>query len=271
MRPQRGNIAAPEFPGGVRWLKVERRPRMSELTAAGPVLVHFFDFAQLNSVRAMPYLVGWNDRYAGHGLTTLGVHTPRYPFSAERERLEPGLEALGVEHPVADDSRYLLWHDYGCKGWPSLFLWGQGGALRWFHFGEGEYEATEVAIQEELRMIGADGGLPDPMAPLRDTDAPGALVAPPSDELFPGGSETEPWRGDAIELDYAGGGAHASVSGTGELEVSIDGGEPRTIEVPGAGLYDLATHPRHESHRLRLTASDGVDVYSLSFSAGLPS
>jgi hypothetical protein len=267
MRPERENIAAPELPGRLRWLNAAGPPRMAGLTAAGPVLVHFFDFAQLNSVRAMPYLVAWNERYRDRGLTTLGVHTPRFAFSAEREQLRLGLEALGVIHPVADDSRYEVWHDYGCRGWPSLFLWGQGGALRWFHFGEGEYAGTEAAIQEELE---GDRRLPDPLAPLRDTDAPGALVAPPSDEVFPGGSETEPWRGGPIELDYAAGGAHASVTGAGTLRVSIDDGEAREIEVETPGLVDLATHPKHESHHLRLEAGDGVDVYSISFSPGMP-
>jgi hypothetical protein len=270
MRPERENIAAPELPGRLRWLNVDGPPRMAELTASGPVLVHFFDFAQLNSVRAMPYLVAWNDRYRDRGLTSLGVHTPRFAFSAQHQQLRHGLAALGVSHPVADDSRYEVWHDYGCRGWPSLFLWGQGGALRWFHFGEGEYAGTEAAIQEELRALGADGDLPDPLAPLRDTDAPGALVAPPSDEVFPGGSATERWRGDSIELDYDAGGAHASVAGAGRLRVSIDGGDQRAIEVGGAGLVDLAIHPRHQSHHLRIEADDGVEVYSVSFSPGLP-
>jgi hypothetical protein len=267
MRPERENIGAPELPGRLRWLNADRAPRMAELTAAGPVLVHFFDFAQLNSVRAMPYVVAWNERYGDRGLTTLGVHTPRFKFSAEHEHLRLGLEALGITHPVADDSRYEVWHDYGCRGWPSLFLWGQGGALRWFHFGEGEYAATEAAIQEELDR---DDQLPEPLAPLRDTDAPGALVAPPSDEVFPGGSETEPWHGGPIELDYAAGGAHASVAGAGRLLVSIDGAEARAIEVAAPGLVDLATHPKHESHRLHVEPDAGVELYSLSFSPGMP-
>jgi len=267
MRPERENIAAPEFPGRLRWLNAERAPRMVELTAAGPVLVHFFDFAQLNSVRAMPYVVSWDQRYRARGLTTLGIHTPRFAFSAEREALSQGVEALGITHPVADDSRYEVWHDYGCRGWPSLFLWGQGGALRWFHFGEGEYEGTEIAIQEE---VGGDGDLPETLEPLRDTDATGALVAPPSEEVFPGGSETEPWRGGPIELDYTAGGAHASVTGAGRLTFSIDGDAPRAVEVTAPGLVDLALHPKHESHHLRLVPSDGVDLYSISFSPGLP-
>jgi hypothetical protein len=273
MRPERDDIAAPEFPDGTRWLNTENPPNMAELTAAGPVLVHFFDFAQLNSVRATPYVVAWNDRYRDRGLQTIGVHSPRLPITADPDALAVGLHRLGLRHPVAADFDYRIWHDYGCRGWPSLFLWGQGGALRWFHFGEGEYAATEEAIQEEVGPIAASA-LPEPLAPLRDTDASGALVAPPSDEVYPGGSPAEPWRsgvtGNAIELDYAAGGAYALAAGTGELSVELDGGEARTVAIDGAGLYDLAVHAGHESHHLRLEADPGVDVYSVSYSAGLP-
>ena len=42
---------------------------MPVLTAAGPVLVHFFDYAQLNSVRTLPYLIEWDRRYREAGLS----------------------------------------------------------------------------------------------------------------------------------------------------------------------------------------------------------
>ncbi len=279
MRPERDNIAAPTLPGRIRWLSAERDPAMAELTAAGPVLVHFFDYAQLNSVRALPYVTAWAKRYGAHGLATLGVHSPRFRFTSKRENLQPALARLGLTHPIADDSHYSIWHDYGCKGWPSLFVWGQGGALRWFHFGEGEYEATEEAIQDELRELDALIELPPPMAPLRPSDARGALVAPPSDEFFPGGSASEPWRpgdgaGDRIELDYAAAGAHASIAGQGELTVTLDPGTRNEINsevaVDAPGLYDLALHPSHETHTIAVTAIGELEVYSLSFSAGVP-
>lgn len=261
------------LPPRLRWLNAERKPVLQELTAAGPALVHFFDFAQLNSIRALPYVLAWAERYGGAGLTTLGIHSPRFKFTAERDALAPALERLGIHHPVADDSRYAVWHDYGCRGWPSLFLWGQGGALRWVHFGEGEYAATELEIQAELRALDPDLAPPEPLAPLRPTDAPGALVAPPTEEVLPGGSATDPWpggSGEALELDYAAAGAHASVDGSGELRVAIDGGAERTLTVAAPGLYDLALHDRHERHALRLEAGAGVDVYSVSFSPGSP-
>src|SRR5258706_720567 len=133
MRPERENIAAPDLPEGSEW--IGEAPRSMPLaTAGGPVLVHFFDFAQLNSVRTLPYLVEWRRRYADLGLTVLGVQAPRFRFGGHPRPLSRGLERLGVEFPVALDSERRLWLDYGCEGWPSLFLWSRGGALRWFHF-----------------------------------------------------------------------------------------------------------------------------------------
>jgi hypothetical protein len=271
MRPERHDIAAPEAAPNTRWLNGEPKS-MSALTAHGPVLVHFFDFAQLNCVRSLPYLVEWERRYRPLGLTTLGVHSPRHPFTAQEGALEPALRDLGISHSVADDSGYAIWHDYGCEGWPSLFLWGRGGVLRWFHFGEGEYEATERAIQDEL-PAGSDAvELPDPVLPMRATDAPGAVVAAPTPEVFPGGSPSEPWAGGAEELvlEYSAGGAYAAVSGTGALVVSVDGAAPHEAPVDRGGLVALAEHERHETHELAIRAAPGVDVWALSFAAGLP-
>jgi hypothetical protein len=273
MRPARADIAAPELPPRTRWLNGSPGS-MAALTAAGPVLVQFFDFAQLNSVRALPYVVAWHERYRDAGLTVLGIHSPRFPFTAEPGALSTAVGRLGIAHPVAADSDYAIWHDYGARGWPSLFLWGPGGALRWFHFGEGEYAATEGAIQDELRAIDALVELPEPLAPLRPTDAPGGLVAAPTEEAFPGGSPAQPWRaGDAgteLRLDYAAGGAYAALAGSGSVTVRVDDAPAREVVVDAPGLYELAEHERHEEHALTVGPGPGIEVYALSFAAGMP-
>jgi hypothetical protein len=247
---------------------------VERICATGPLLVHFVDAAHFNSVRTLPYVTAWAKRYGQLGLTVVGVNSPRFPFTGDEENLAAALARLGIAFPVAVDADYAIWHDYGCEGWPSLFLWGTGGALRWFHFGEGEYEATELAIQEELRALHADAELPEPLAPLHPSDAPETLVAQPSEEVFPGGSVSEPWRaadGDPpLELEYAAGGAWAAVDGRGTLGVSLDGRPENAIEVDAPGACEVASHPRHESHRLTLRPSPGVDVYSIGFAAGVP-
>jgi hypothetical protein len=273
VRPGRDNIAAPDLPDDLVWIG-ERPDSMPALTAGGPAIVHFFDFAQLNSVRALPYVLEWRRRYAPLGLTVLGVHSPRFRFTAEHATMAAGVDALGIEHPVADDSGYGIWHDYGCRGWPSLFLWARGGSLAWAHFGEGEYRATEEAIQAELREQDALRDLPSPLAPLRATDAPGARVMAPSPEVFPGGSWERPWTagedGEELVLPYEAGSAHATLEGNGELAIELDGEALEPLEIAGPALYDLAEHPRHGSHALVLRPSPGLRVWSVSFAAGVP-
>jgi hypothetical protein len=267
------DIAVPPFSPRLRWLGAEPPP-VDRICARGPLLVHFIDAAHVSSVRTLPYLTAWNERYSPHGLTVIGVNSPRFPFTADESKLAAALERLGVEFPVALDAEYGAWHDYGCEGWPSLFLWGRGGALRWFHFGEGEYTATENAIQEELLAVSPTLALLQPLAPLRPSDAPGALVAPPTDEILPGGSISEPWQPsgpeDSLELEYAAAGAWASVDGQGTLAVMLDGRRVEEIGVDAPGAYELTVHERHERHELAVSATSGVAVYAIAFAAGIP-
>ena len=269
LRPERDNIAAPDLPEGTQWIGEAPRS-MPVATAGGPVLVHFFDFAQLNSVRTLPYVTEWARRYAADGLTTIGVQAPRFPFGAERESVAAGLGQLGIEFPVAIDADRRLWHAYGCEGWPSLFLWKLGGALSWFHFGEGEYRASEEAIQAELREQDALRALPEPMAPLRPTDSPGARVMPPTPELFPGGSWEKPWEGGELEIPYEAGGAYVTVEGEGELAIDLDGSALNPITISGPALHKLVEHPKHEQHTITIHPSAGLRIWAVSFAAGVP-
>jgi hypothetical protein len=270
VRPGRDNIAAPDLPEGISW--VGREPEsMPALTAGGPALVHFIDFAQLNSVRTLPYLSQWSRRYREAGLSVVGVQSPRFPFGADATAVAAGLGALGVEFPVAIDAERDLWSAYGCEGWPSLFLWSLGGALSWVHFGEGEYLETEVAIQEELREIDALQPLPEPLAPIRPSDAPGARVIAPTPEIFPGGSWERAWTagedGGELAVEYAAGGAYATLEGAGEIAIELDGEAAGKVAVTDPGLHPLAEHPGHEMHRLTLRPTPGLRIWSLSFAA----
>jgi hypothetical protein len=273
MRPADATIAAPDLPTGLTWIGAEP-DSMPALTAAGPAIVHFFDFAQLNSVRTLPYLREWNRRYREAGLRVIGVQSPRFPFGADPEAVATGLDRLGVDFPVAIDAERELWLTYGLEGWPSLFLWAMGGALAWVHFGEGEYLATELAIQEELREGDALRSLPELLPALRPEDAPAARVMAPSAEVFPGGSWDRPWiageEADELAVKYEAGGAWATVEGAGTLFVGIDGDELRPFEITGPGVYQLAEHERHGAHTVALRPDPGMRVWSVSFDPGLP-
>ena len=99
------------------------------------------------------------------------------------------------------------------------------------------------------------------MAPLRATDAPGARVMAPSPELFPGGSWERPWTagedGEELVVPYEAGCAHATLEGEGSWRWSSTASPLEPLEIDGPGLYDLAEHPRHESHTLVLAPLPG--------------
>jgi hypothetical protein len=238
------------------------------------VLVHFFDFAQLNSVRTLPYLRAWNERYSGEGLGMIGVHSPRFPFTQDYGVVAEAVDSLEISWPVIVDREFSVWRLYEPHGWPALFLWARGGALRWYHLGEGDYQGTEEVIRETLSEGNGEHDWPALLEPLRPSDAPDAKVIPPTQELFPGGSTEEPWpRSDAdrsLELDYEGGGAYAATDGEGEIQIWLDGDQlgPVGVEIPG--LQELTSHGRTERHSLRLEPSPGVLIYSIQFAAAVP-
>ena len=212
---------------------------MPALTAGGPAIVHFIDFAQLNSVRTLPYLGEWARRYRERASRWSACRRRASRSAPTARRSRRAWRASGVEFPVAIDAGRDLWHVYGCEGWPSLFLWAMGGALTWVHFGEGEYLGTEMAIQEELREIDALRPLPETMAPLRPEEAPNAQVIAPSAEVFPGGGWERPWiageDADELVVEYEAGGAWATIEGFGSLDRRGRRRAPRRARDPRAG------------------------------------
>ncbi len=241
---------------------------MPVLTAKGPVLVHFLDYSQLNSVRTLPYLVEWHERYEPLGLRVLGVQAPRFPFGADPEAAGRGLRQLGVEFPVLIDESKRLWTGYGCEGWPSLFLWGRGGILRWFHFGEGDYQGTEQAIQEALAAsFERLPEMPAIMEPVRPTDAAGVEVSPPSPEVIPFPDRPLTIDDfDALALDFEGGGAYVTADGKGDLRVTLDGEARGEVGIDGPGLYPLVETGRHGSHKLGIELEGAPEIWSVSYS-----
>jgi hypothetical protein len=273
LRPPRPDIAIPPLPAGLDWVG-DPVESIDRLVARRPVLVHFFDLAQLNSVRTLPYLRAWHERYSPHGLAVVGIHSPRFPFTQAHDVVAAAVDRLEIEWPVIVDPEFAVWRLYEPHGWPALFLWGRGGALGWYHLGEGDYQGTEEAIREELAGSGNGHEWPPLLEPIRPSDAPRAAVIAPTPEVFPGGSTEDPWpQADAdrrLELSYAAGGAYAATDGEGEIAIRMDGERMDPVRVTHPGLQELTSHGRTERHALELEPSPGLLIYSIQFAAGIP-
>ena len=124
------------------------------------VLVQFGTYTCINWLRTLPYVRAWHQKYR-HGLTVVGVHTPEFAFEKDLENVRRAVPQLKLGYPNAVDNDYAIWRAFNNHYWPALYLLDSRGRIRYHHFGEGEYERSERAIQQVLADAGAksDPGL----------------------------------------------------------------------------------------------------------------
>lgn len=256
--PADAEIAVPEFPSGVEWLNVAFLRMQTEL-GRHAILVEFWDYARINSLRTQPYMRTWHERYSELGLRVIGVHSPGYSFGRERAGVERAVARLGIEYAVALDPALEVWRLYGTQGWPSRYLFDRAGWLRLVHYGEGEYLETELAIQELLLEIDPDLSLPEPMAPVRPEDEPGVKLTPQTADIsLPADRErlelVRDWIDceDYIEAADAGAGARVKSFSAGGAWAVVSGGlEPGLYEA-SSGVVE-AEHPGLRLHGFQFT------------------
>jgi hypothetical protein len=239
------SIAAPHFPRDARWLNVATL-RLDQQRGR-PVLLEFFDVCRPASLRTLPYLQAWHERYAADGLRVISVHSPGFGPGHDEQVVIDAAERLGIEHPILFDTDHRVWNIYENEGWPARYLF--NGELRLFevHFGEGGYHETEAAIQE---LLGVER---EPVGFLHPEDDPDARIVVPTDDQ-PGA-----WSGP-----YEAGAVWAVLEGEGTISVN---GLERLVTYTGAHL--LVEHPHHEHGTLELTCGSGVTCHAVCFTPGL--
>ncbi len=247
MRAPVDTIAAPLFPTKLPWLNTNGA-QASILQRGKPMLVEFWDFCRPNSIRTLPYVKAWHERYADDGLRVIGVHCPGFEPSHDEQAVRDAVEHLEIAHPVVIDTEFEVWQEYENRGWPARYLFDGHARLFEYHYGEGGYEETELAIQE---LLGIER---EPLQPLRPEDAPNVRLLRQSEEQ-PGA-----WSGP-----YEAGSVWAVLDGTGT--VTVNGDTTLVVERPGA--YKLIDHPRHTKAMLDLDVGPGVECYATCFTPGV--
>lgn len=256
MRAPVDTIAAPLFPAKLPWVNLpggDEDGSMSVIQRGRPMLVEFWDFCRPNSMRTLPYLKSWHERYAEHGLRVIGVHCPGFEPSREEGAVREAVARLNVSYPVLIDSELVLWREYENGGWPARYLFDGHARLFEYHFGEGAYEETELAIQELLDVRR------EPVRPVRPEDVPGVRVEP----------QTEDQPG-AYSGPYEAGGVWAVLDGRGTL--TVNGGEQSgglTVAVEHPGAYPLIEHDRHTTGTIELEIGPGVSCHATCFTPGV--
>lgn len=116
------------------------------------VLYDFWTYSCINCLRTLPFLEQWNAKYADKGLVIVGIHSPEFDFEKDISNVRMAVQKYNITYPVVLDSNHATWDAFGNRYWPAEYMTDYLGHIRYVHFGEGEYNRTEQAIQVLLNQ-----------------------------------------------------------------------------------------------------------------------
>jgi thiol-disulfide isomerase/thioredoxin len=173
--PVEGHL--PGFDGATGWLN---SPPLTAADVRGHVvLVNFWTYTCINWLRTLPYLRAWAENYKDQGLTVIGVHTPEFGFEHDLDNVRRAVKDLGVDYPVATDNDYRIWTAFSNHYWPAFYSVDAEGRIRHHRFGEGDYQMSEMILQQLLIEAGSSGTDQE----LTSVDARGVEAAADWDSL----------------------------------------------------------------------------------------
>jgi thiol-disulfide isomerase/thioredoxin len=158
------------------WLNLERAPKVQDFEGR-VLLLDFWTFCCVNCLHVLPELHRLEQEF-GDKLTVLGIHSAKFENEKDDTQIVQAIEKYGIQHPVANDSNFLVWKALGVNAWPSFALVGADGRMVELTSGEGVYAKLRDRIAAEIEQSSS-----------RAAPAPFPAVVPPRSESelrFPG-------------------------------------------------------------------------------------
>lgn len=187
---------APEFPPGAAWIN-SKPLSLAMMRGRKAVLVVFLNPTGLHSIRALPALKAWFDRYALSQLMIVGVVTPDLEIQKDAAWVRAEIKRLGIEFPVVIDGDRRIWKSYANDGWPSFYVIDRKGRITFDHLGEGDYSETERELREALADVTDE--VPDAVSPPEPRTKDCGHATPD----VPMGTRPSAVRATAIDNDFS--------------------------------------------------------------------
>lgn len=130
----RVSFRAPDLPQATTWIN---SPALTMASLEGKVVaLHFWTFGCINCIHNYPWYREWHQDYASRGLVVLGVHTPEFEREEDVDQIRSKMQDEQLKFPVAVDNEKLIWQRWGNSMWPSVYLIDKKGNLRYWWYGE---------------------------------------------------------------------------------------------------------------------------------------
>ncbi|MGO8099923.1 cytochrome c biogenesis protein DipZ [Rhizobium leguminosarum] len=239
---------APSLDGAVEWLNSE--PLTTEQLRGKVVLVDFWTYSCINCIRTIPYVRAWAEKYADQGLVVIGVHAPEFAFEKKTDNVKKAIGDFQIGYPVAIDNDYKVWRAFENSYWPAAYLIDAKGKIRYHHFGEGNYNRTEKAIQDLLREVGSQTTASAPVVPnAKGVEAGPDLGNIRSGETYLGYEQAANFASpEGLQADTARNYsiAEPGLNGWGLSGTWIVGRDQATLDQPGGGItYRFSARDLH--------------------------
>lgn len=280
------NVPAPEIIGLQHWINSNGYTSLSELHGK-VVLVDFWTYSCINCIRTLPYLKEWDEKYRDDGLVILGIHAPEFAFERIPENVEKAVKEYQLEYPIALDNDFTTWRNYNNHYWPAKYLIDKDGNVRYYHFGEGEYEETEQAITTLLGIEAKANKEQENTIDNRNVRTPETYLGTQRREHFKGIDQeniglnewtiSDNWQQDRekifssnlpayLTMKFSAGEANLVMDGQATVTITVDGDYYKTVQVNGPRLYNMYNGNEYNEHTIKLEITgEHIQAFAWTF------
>jgi peroxiredoxin len=149
-------VMAPELRNVAEWINSEPMA-LSDLRGK-VVALHFWTFGCSNCIHNYPAYKNWRRQIPTERFVILGIHTPETAAEHDVAQIRRAVEKAGLEFPIAVDNQGENWAAWGNHVWPSVYLIDRNGYVRYWWYGELNWNGAkgERLFRERIEQLLAE-------------------------------------------------------------------------------------------------------------------
>jgi thiol-disulfide isomerase/thioredoxin len=106
-------------------------------------VVHFYTFGCGNCIRTLPYYNGWREHFSPSAFQIIGIHRPETEQEQDIDKVKERAAEASIQYPVAIDNDSRMWNAWANRIWPSIYLIDRSGYVRYWWYGELNWQGAE--------------------------------------------------------------------------------------------------------------------------------
>lgn len=141
---------APEVANVEHWIN---SPALKMSALRGKVVVvNFWTFGCINCIHNLPQYKKWYAELPRDRVVMIAFHAPETQDEYDFEKLKNAVKERGLQYPIAVDNDKTNWKAWGNDVWPSVYLVDKQGYVRYWWYGELNWQGATGEQQMWARI-----------------------------------------------------------------------------------------------------------------------